>query len=159
MLSLGTPDAVARYRRARRAAASTAAEAKQRVWEKFGEATEKDFRSAPKLFWKTVRHLRRGKQGTIKAVYSKDGTLLTSTDRVLGRWKEHFEELLNPTTPPSMLEAELKYEGGSIPISRGEVTEVVKQLHSGKAPGVDEIRPEMLKALGVEGLLNMVGHG
>ena len=29
---------------------------------------------------------------------------------------------------------------------------VVKQLHSGKAPGVDEIRPEMLKALGVEGL-------
>ncbi|KAK5902677.1 hypothetical protein CesoFtcFv8_007911 [Champsocephalus esox] len=40
----------------------------------------------------------------------------------------------------------------SKPISRGEVTEVVKQLHSGKAPGVDEIRPEMLKALGVEGL-------
>ena len=33
-----------------------------------------------------------------------------------------------------------------------EVTEVVKQLHSGKAPGVDEIRPEMLKAMGVEGL-------
>ena len=51
-----------------------------------------------------------------------------------------------------MLEAELEYNGGSTPISRGEVTEVVKQLHSGKAPGVDEIRPEMLKALGVEGL-------
>ena len=28
---------------------------------------------------------------------------------------------------------------------------VVKQLHSGKAPGIDEIPPEMLKALGVEG--------
>ena len=78
--------------------------------------------------------------------------LLTSTDGVLGRWKEHFEELLNLTTPPSMLEAELEYEGGSTPISRGEVTEVVNQLRSGKAPGVDEIRPEMLKALGVEGL-------
>ncbi|KAK5888456.1 hypothetical protein CesoFtcFv8_014549 [Champsocephalus esox] len=51
-----------------------------------------------------------------------------------------------------MLEAELEYDGGSTPIPRGEVTEVVKQLHSGKAPGVDEIRPEMLKALGVEGL-------
>ena len=74
-------------------------------------------------------------------MYSKDGTLLTSTDGVLGRWKEHFEEFLNPTTPPSMVEAELEYDGASTPISRGEVTEVVKQLHSGKAPGVDEIRP------------------
>ncbi|KAK5904105.1 hypothetical protein CesoFtcFv8_005702 [Champsocephalus esox] len=117
MLSRGTPEAVARYRQVRRAAASAVAEAKQRVWEKFGEDMEKDFRAAPKLFWKTVRHLRRGKQGTIQAVSSKDGTLLTSTDGVLGRWKEHFEELLNPTTP-----------------------------------GVDEIRPEMLKALGLEGL-------
>ncbi|KAK5868068.1 hypothetical protein PBY51_012513 [Eleginops maclovinus] len=75
MLSLGTPDEVARYRQARRAAASAVAEAKQRVWEKFGEAMEKDFRSAPK----------RGTQGTIQSVYSKDGTLLTSTDSVLGR--------------------------------------------------------------------------
>ena len=30
-----------------------------------------------------------------------------------------------------------------------EVTGVVKHLHSGKAPGIDEIRPEMLKALGL----------
>ena len=52
-------------------------QAKQRVWEEFGEAMEKNFRSAPKHFWKTVRHLRRGKRGTIQAVYSKDGTLLT----------------------------------------------------------------------------------
>ncbi|KAJ7995737.1 hypothetical protein DPEC_G00247700 [Dallia pectoralis] len=68
MLSLGTPEAVAEYRQARRAAAAAVSEAKQRVWEKFGEAMEKDFRSAPKCFWKTVRHLRRGKRGTIQAV-------------------------------------------------------------------------------------------
>ena len=37
-------------------------------------------------------------------------------------------------------------------ISLEEVTEVVKQLHSGKAPGADEIHPEMLKVLGVEGV-------
>ena len=28
----------------------------------------------------------------------------------------------------------------------------MKHLHIGTAPGIDEIRPEMLKALGVEGL-------
>ena len=85
-------------------------------------------------------------------MYSKDGTLLTSTEEVIGRWKEHFEELLNPTNTPSFVEAELEADGGSSSISLVEVTEVVKQLHSGKAPGIDEIRPEMLKALGVEGL-------
>ncbi|KAJ3614143.1 hypothetical protein NHX12_017719 [Muraenolepis orangiensis] len=60
---------------------------------------EKDFQSAPKRFWQTIRRLRRGKRGSIQAVYSKGGTLLTSTEEVIGRWKEHFEELLNPTTP------------------------------------------------------------
>ena len=45
-----------------------------------------------------------------------------------------------------MVEAELEDDGGSSFISLGELTEVVKQLHSGNA----EIRPEMLKALGVE---------
>ncbi|KAJ3609735.1 hypothetical protein NHX12_024246 [Muraenolepis orangiensis] len=60
---------------------------------------EKDFQSAPKRFWQTIRCLRRGKRGSIQAVYSKGGTLLTSTEEVIGRWKEHFVELLNPTTP------------------------------------------------------------
>ncbi|KAJ3583968.1 hypothetical protein NHX12_015465 [Muraenolepis orangiensis] len=59
---------------------------------------EKDFQSAPKRFWQTIRHLRRGKRGYIQAVYSKGGTLLTSTEEVIGWWK-NFEELLNPTTP------------------------------------------------------------
>ncbi|GAA6082711.1 uncharacterized protein LOC111191400, partial [Tachysurus ichikawai] len=45
--------------------------------------------------------------------------------------------------------------GGSVvdsSISQAEVTEVVEKLLSGKAPGVDEIRPEYLKSLDVVGL-------
>ena len=76
---------------------------------------------------------------------------MTSTGKVIGRWKEHFEELLNLTNPPSIVEAELEDDGKSSLISLGEGTEVVKQLHSVKAPVVDEIHPEM-KTLGVEGL-------
>ncbi|KAI3352448.1 hypothetical protein L3Q82_005402 [Scortum barcoo] len=37
-------------------------------------------------------------------------------------------------------------------ITRAEVTEVVRKLLGGKAPGVDEIRPEYLKSLDVVGL-------
>ncbi|KAJ3586918.1 hypothetical protein NHX12_013310 [Muraenolepis orangiensis] len=95
---------------------------------------EKDFQSAPKRFWQTIRRLRRGKRGSIQAVYSKGGTLLTSTEEVIGRWKEHFEELLNPTTP-SMVETELEDEGRQTSISLEEVTTVVKHLRSGSARG------------------------
>lgn len=42
---------------------------------------------------------------SIQAIYSKDGMLFTSTEEVIGQWKEHFEELLNPTDTPSMVEA------------------------------------------------------
>ncbi|TWW77869.1 hypothetical protein D4764_12G0012590 [Takifugu flavidus] len=71
----------------------------------FGEAMESDFRTASKRFWTTVRHLRRGKQCTVNAVYSGDGALLTSTRDVVDRWKEYFEDLLNPTNAPSNEEA------------------------------------------------------
>ena len=38
------------------------------------------------------------------------------------------------------------------PISGADVAEVVKKLLCGKAPGVDEVRPEFLRALDVVGL-------
>lgn len=49
--------------------------------------------SAPRNFfpfWQTIRQLRQRKQHLTKDV-------LTSTDDVIGWWKEHFECLLNPT--------------------------------------------------------------
>lgn len=54
-------------------------------------------------------------------MYSKDGTLLTSTEEVIAQWKGHFEELLNLTNTPSMVEAEVDDDGGSSLISLVEV--------------------------------------
>ena len=65
--------------------------------EEFGEAMENDFRMASKRFWTTIRHLRRGKQCIVNTVYVGDGALLTSTWDIVDRWKEYFENLLNPT--------------------------------------------------------------
>ena len=47
-LARGTPEAADGYRQARRAAARAVAEAKTRVWEKFGEAMEEDSRNSGK---------------------------------------------------------------------------------------------------------------
>ncbi|KAI3369237.1 hypothetical protein L3Q82_007778 [Scortum barcoo] len=80
------------------------------------------------------------------------GELLTSTEDIVGRWKKYFEDLLNPTDLPSSEEAEAGDSEVDSSITQAEVTEVVRKLLGGKAPGVDEIRPEYLKSLDVVGL-------
>ncbi|KAK3571605.1 hypothetical protein QTP86_015340 [Hemibagrus guttatus] len=67
---------------------------------------EKDYRTASGKFWQTVRRLRRGKQLSANTVYSGGGELLASTGDIVGRWKEYFEDLLNPTDTPSVEETE-----------------------------------------------------
>jgi len=85
-------------------------------------------------------------------MYGGDGTLLTSTRDVVSRWGEYFVDLLNPTDTPSDEEAESGSSDVGPPISGAEVAKVVKKLLGGNAPGVDEVRPEFLKALDVVGL-------
>ncbi|KAK3523520.1 hypothetical protein QTP70_001888 [Hemibagrus guttatus] len=105
-LARGTPEAAEAYWQAKRTTAAVVSEAKTRAWEEFGEAMEKDYRTASGKFWQTVRRLRR------KEPEAEDSEV------------DSF-------------------------ITQAEVTEVVQQLLGGKAPGVDEIRPEYLKSLDV----------
>ncbi|KAI3377874.1 hypothetical protein L3Q82_009018 [Scortum barcoo] len=160
MLACGTPDAVDGYpsKRPSKPQPRRVLEAKTRVWEEFGEAMEEDYRSASKRFWQTVRRLRRGKQysaNSANTVYSEGGELLTSTGDIVGRWKKNTSRIssIPPTWLPSSEEAEAGDSEVDSSITQAEVTEVVRKLlESGKAPGVDEIRPEYLKSLDVVGL-------
>ncbi|KAK3563848.1 hypothetical protein QTP86_002720 [Hemibagrus guttatus] len=151
-LARGTPEAAEAYRQAKRTTAMVVSEAKTRVWEEFGEAMEKDYRTASGKFWQTVQRLRKGKQLSANTVYGGGGELLVSTGDIVGRWKEYFEDLLNPTDTPSVEEPEAEDSEVDSFITQAEVTEVVQQLLGGKAPGMDEIRPEYLKSLDVVGL-------
>ena len=151
-LVCGSLEAADGYRRAKRSAAKAVAEAKTQAWEEFGEAMEEDYRSAPRRFWQTVRRLRGGRRQLAHTVYSGGGELLTSTEDIVGRWKEYFEELLNPTGTYSGKETEPEISGLGRPISGAEVAEAVKKLRGSGAPGVDEVRPGYLKALDVVGL-------
>ncbi|KAK3536250.1 hypothetical protein QTP86_000153 [Hemibagrus guttatus] len=151
-LARGTPEAAEAYRQAKRTTAVVVSEAKTRIWEEFGEAMEKDYRTASGKFWQTIRRLRRGKQLSANTVYSGGGELLASTRDIVGQWKEYFEDLLNPTDTSSVEEPEAEDSEVDSFITQAEVTEVVQQLLGGKALGVDEIRPEYLKSLDVVGL-------
>lgn len=68
--------------------------------------------------------------------------LLTSTGNIVRRWKENFKDLLNPTDMPALEEIEL------------DDSPFIRALKYSKncSVGVDEILPEVLKALDVVGL-------
>uniref|UniRef100_A0A8C6Q7E1 Endonuclease/exonuclease/phosphatase domain-containing protein n=1 Tax=Nothobranchius furzeri TaxID=105023 RepID=A0A8C6Q7E1_NOTFU len=156
-LACGTPEAADGYRQSKRNAARVVAKAKTWAWEEFGETMEQDFRTASRRFWSTIRRLKGEKQCATNTIYSGDGVLLTSTQDVVDRWAEYFEDL-NPNDTSSSEEAESGDFGLASQISGAEVTEVVKKLLCAKAPGVDEIRPEFLNALDVVGLCWLQYH-
>lgn len=57
----------------------------------------------------------------------------------LGTLRNTSKNLLNPMDTCSVEEAESGDEGGDSSFRTGEVTEAVKQMLSGRAPGVDEV--------------------
>ncbi|KAK3571740.1 hypothetical protein QTP86_018731, partial [Hemibagrus guttatus] len=74
-------------------------------------------------------------------------SIVDAANRSCGR-----KDLLNPSDTPSVEEPKAEDSEVDSFITQAEVTEVVQQLLGGKAPGVDEIRPEYLKSLDVVGL-------
>ena len=72
-------------------------------------------------------------------------------DAILNRWRDYFSDLLNPVdaTPIQIHEEQV---GEDIQITEADVNAVIKSLKTGKAPGDDDIRPEMLKAMNIYGV-------
>ncbi|KAI3351882.1 hypothetical protein L3Q82_020711, partial [Scortum barcoo] len=111
----------------------------------------------------TVDRYRQAKQAAARTVleaktrvWEEFGEAMEETigrpRRDSGKPKKYFEDLLNPTDLPSNEEAEDGDSEVDSSITQAKVTEVVRKLLGGKAPGVDEIRPEYLKSLDVVGL-------
>jgi hypothetical protein len=73
------------------------------------------------------------------------------------RWKEHFEDLLNPTNTNREKEERKSKTETNKEINRDneitlkEVQEAIKSIKNGKAAGHDGITPEMIKRLGENG--------
>ncbi|XP_055714425.1 uncharacterized protein LOC129808679 [Phlebotomus papatasi] len=140
-----------RYVEARRPAKLAVKAAREEAWKKFGEKLELDYRTANKTFRQTVRRLRGKKSNSIQGVTSKEGNLLTKEEEVLNRWQEYFSELLNPQQGTDDDIPTSKGRKESSP-SESEVLYAISKLKDGKAAGIDEIRPEMLKLMGIVGV-------
>jgi hypothetical protein len=98
------------------------------------------------------------KQISIEPV-KKNGELITEKNKIMERWKEHFQEILNREEPKKTQEtiqeikcSEAMYEEEDSlmaeDISLEEVEKAVKQMRRNKAPGICKITAEMLQNTG-----------
>ena len=121
---------------------------KERAWKEFGERLDDDFKTASKVFWQTIRRLRRKRSRAALFIEDANGVTLKDQDTILNRWRDYFSDLLNPVdaTPIQIHEEQV---GEDIQITEADVNAIIKSLKTGKAPGEDDIRPEMLKAMNI----------
>ena len=87
------------------------------------------------------------------SIKDSDGNILKDENEILSRWREYFEDLLNPVKASTRDTHEVTHLGEDEVFTAAEVATAIKGIKSGKAAGEDEIRPEMLKALTGEGIL------
>ena len=131
-------------------------EAKKKSWEQFGELIEKAGQEGGKMFWSTMKSLRgQGKKQSMASIKNSEGNIVAEGE-VLERWRDYFDDLLNVGQGDSG--AKLGGENLNVfvddetKIWSEEVKSVVKNLKNGKAAGIDDIRPEMVKNSGELGI-------
>ena len=95
----------------------------------------------------SIRRLRGKRSGVTYSIKDSAGNVLTDKNKILSRWRDYFEDLLNP------VKASTRNTHKEEVFTAAEVSTAIIEIKSGKAAGKDEIRPEMLKALTVEGIL------
>ena len=105
-----------------------------------------------KTLYATTRTLSGRKSNFNRPVRDKNGKLLTTIEKQLARWREHFQEVLNspaPSDPPDLEPGDpLNINTGEI--TRQEILKALNSLKSGKAAGPDNIPAEALKQGGEE---------
>ena len=101
-----------------------------------------------KTLYNITKQLSGRRMNTNRPVRDKNGNILSKPAEQLDRWREHFNEVLNGSPvmmPPDIDEGE-DLEVNLGPISRAEIIEAIGKTKNGKAPGPDNITPEVLKA-------------
>jgi hypothetical protein len=103
-------------------------------------------------FYQAIRVAKNGFQPRTSMCKAKNGELICSTNGILNRWKEHFDELLNDGAGADNTTSRSRYtvdDGKEFPVPTvSEVKEAIDLLKKNKAPGNDSLPAELFKSGG-----------
>ena len=118
--------------------------------------TKLDEDAGKKMIYKMARQRNEYSKDVKGGTFIKDrnGKLVTSREEVLKVWEGHYSELLNHEGNMSDLELPNYVHGklNVIEITDMEVTRGLKGMKKGRAPGLDEMRTEMVDVAGEIGV-------
>ena len=140
------------YTEGQKAATSAVKKAKEKSWEEFGRQLDSNYFSANKVFWQTICCLLGKRSSVTYSIKDSAGNILTDENVIVSRWRDYFEDLLNPVKASPRDTHKVTHLGEEEVFTATEVATAIKGIKSGKAAGEDEIRPEMLKVLTGEGI-------
>ena len=87
----------------------------EKSWEEFGCRLDSNYFSANKVFWQTICHSRGKRSSITYSIKDSDRNILTDENEILSRWREYFEDLLNPVKAST---CDTSRGGRSFPCSR-----------------------------------------
>ena len=128
-------DLQSRYTEARKAATSAVKKSKEKSWEEFGRQWYSNYFLANKVFWPTFRHLRGKRSSVTYSIKDSDGNILMDENEILSRWREYFEDLLNPLRASTRDTYEVTHLGEDEVFTAAEMATTIKGIKSGKAGG------------------------
>jgi hypothetical protein len=140
------------YNRAKQSCQAKLREMKEKWWStKAAEMQKAADRHDLKRFCEGLNAICGPRSSGSAPVRTRDGsTLITERSRILERWAEHFQSVLNQpstfdrTVLDEIPQLETAQHLADIP-SLVEVLKAIRRLQSGKAPGADAIPPEIYK--------------
>ena len=126
--------------------------AKRMADQRWGERLGNVFEGNKKMVWKEVKRVRRGEQARNEMVKDVNDQILRDGVEVRRRWAEYFELVQNSA---DVREANINVVGNWRMPAFGDLNEreislveegvAVKEMKSGKAPGLDRFPVECLK--------------
>lgn len=151
-LQIGTDANHSLYKVARDSCRKTARKKKRNLENKRVQELENMLdRNLSRAFYRRVSDLRNCYQPRTNTIRDRNGNALTEKHDIVQRWRDHFQQLLRPPNQgdfqneePIYYNVEEKLEEPTLP----EVQRCIRHLNNNKAPGLDTITSELLKAGG-----------
>ncbi|VDO63484.1 unnamed protein product [Heligmosomoides polygyrus] len=132
---------------------SCRADEKNWLTQKGVEAQNAAERGDSKALYRIVRELTGSHSSSNTPIKDRGGKLLVTDEEHIERWVAHFKEVLNHPEPSDAYDFRNEKEESVLEVFMGDITlgetdRAIKSLKGGKAPGLDEISAELLKAGG-----------